>query len=159
MKYLTPEGFQKIKQEVQELKTTKRQEIAKRLEEAKALGDLTENAEYADAKEAQAFNEGRILDLEAIIKESTIIDPEKLKQTNHNHQVQIGSSIEVKTESRGKKEKKEYTIVSSQESDPQQGKISNESPTGQAFIGHRKGDTIEVATPGGKIKYKIIKVK
>ena len=157
MKYLTPEGLEKIKQELLVLRTTKRQEIAKRLEEAKALGDLTENAEYADAKEAQAFNEGRILDLEAIIKQSTIIDP--TKQTNHKKEVQLGSKIEVKQESKGRKEKKEYVIVSSQEANPEEGKISNESPIGQAFMGHKKGETIEVVAPGGKIKCKILKVK
>lgn len=160
MKYLTPEGLAKIKQEVNELKTTKRQEIAKRLKEAKALGDLSENAEYTDAKEAQGFNEGRILDLEAIIKESTIIDTDKLRQNNNKKEVQIGSIIEVRLEAKnGKRDKKEYTIVSSHESEPHQGKISNESPIGQAFIGHKKGDIIEIVTPGGKIKYKILKIK
>lgn len=157
MKYLTLEGLKKVKDELLERKTIKRQEIAKRLEEAKALGDLSENAEYAATKDDQAFNEGKILELETLMKEATVIDLSK-RQSTGQQTVQIGSVIEVKQENR-KNEKKEFTIVSSQEAQPDIGKISNESPLGTAFLDHRKDDIIEVETPGGKIKYKIMMIK
>jgi transcription elongation factor GreA len=160
MKYISPEGLEKLKKELEERKTIKRQEIARRLEEAKALGDLSENTEYAAAKEAQAFNEGRILELEEIIKEATLIKPARKGQK----EVQIGSLIEVKlisgSSSKGGSSKRQvFMIVGSQEAEPAQGKISNESPLGQAFFGHRVGDIIEVETPKGKAKYKIISIK
>lgn len=164
MKYISPEGLEKLKKELEERKTIKRQEIVQWLEEAKSLGDLAENSEYAAAKEAQAFNEGRILELTEIIKRATLIKPIKKGEKT----VQVGSMVEVKlmegdTLKRlfsGKPSKRQvFTIVGSQESDPTKGKISNESPLGKAFLGHQKGDIIEAETPKGKTKYKIISIK
>jgi len=166
MKYITPEGLQKLKEELVERKTTKRQEIAQRLEEAKALGDLTENTEYATAKEAQAFNEGRILELEEMIRNAVVVS-QKSRQTK---KVQIGSVVEVKLinqkQSRlsallkgDKSTKKVFTIVGSHEAHPTEGKISNESPLGQAFLNHQVGDIIEAETPKGKVRYKIVSIK
>ena len=161
MKYISAEGRKKIKKELEERRTIKRQEIAQRLEHAKDLGDLSENAEYAAAKEAQAFNEGRILELEEIIKEAALIRPSRKKQK----QVEIGSVVGVKLIDRVSSvkgffaERQSFTIVGSHEAEPGQGKISNESPLGQAFFGHQVGDIIEVETPKKKVKYKIIKIK
>ncbi len=161
MKYISSEGRKKLKKELEERKTIKRREIANRLEHAKDLGDLSENAEYAAAKEAQAFNEGRILELEKIIKESALIRPSRNKQK----QVKIGSIVEVKLIDRVSSVKglfakrQTFTIIGSHEAEPSQGKISNESPLGQAFFGHQVGDIIEVETPKKKVKYKIVKIK
>lgn len=159
MQYITEPGLKKVKTELQECKTTKRQEIAQRLEEAKSLGDLSENAEYTSAKDDQAFNEGRVLELEEIIKNAQVIDPEKQKSLNGSSQIQIGSIIEVKLENKGSGDKQDFIIVSPQEAAPSEGKISNESPLGKAFIGNKKGDIIEVETPGGRLRYKILNVK
>ncbi len=159
MSYISSAGLEKLKEELQERKTTKRQKIAKRLEEAKALGDLSENMEYTSAKEEQAFNEGRILELEKIIKESSII---KTGAKNKNGQVELGSIIEVKMLDKDNKvsgQKQTFTLAGSQEADPLNGKISNESPLGKAFLGKRVNDIIEVETPKGKVKYKIIGIK
>lgn len=157
MKYISAEGLKKIKGELEERKTNKRQEIAQRLEEAKALGDLTENTEYAAAKETQAFNEGRILELEEIIRKATLIKPRRKKQMK----VEIGSVIEVKLiKNQSNKKRQVFTIVGSQEAEPAQGKISNESPLGQAFFGHQVGDIIEIETPKKKkVRYKIASIK
>ena len=161
MKYISAEGRKKLKKELEKRRTIKRQEIAQRLEHAKDLGDLSENAEYAAAKEAQAFNEGRILELEEIIKEAALIRPSRKKQK----QVEIGSVVEAKlidpvNSVRGLFAKRQtFTIVGSHEAEPGQGKISNESPLGQAFVGHQVGDIIEVETPKKKVSYKIIKIK
>ena len=148
-KYISKEGLEQLKKEFDELKL-KRQEIARRLEESKALGDLSENTEYLQAREAQAFNEGKILELEEIIKNAVVI--------NHNGKhstVQVGSTIEVNS-SAGKQS---FTIVGSEEADPAAGKISNESPIGRGFLGHKAGETIEIETPRGKNKYKILSIK
>lgn len=146
--YLSEEGFKQHKQELEELKL-KRQEIATRLEEAKALGDLSENQEYISAREAQAFNEGKILELEQLLREAMMID-----KNRHSSIVHIGSTIEIRAN--GKTQK--FTIVGSEEANPVAGKISNESPLGKAFLGHKAGEGIEVETPGGKTAYKIISV-
>ena len=151
MKYISAEGRKKLKKELEERRTIKRQEIAQRLEHAKDLGDLSENAEYAAAKEAQAFNEGRILELEEIIKEAALIRPSRKKQK----QVEIGSVVEVKDLFA---KRQTFAIVGSHEAEPGQGKISNESPLGQAFVGHQVGDIIEVETPKKKVKYKIVRI-
>ena len=153
MKYLTPEGLSKLKDELKERKTIKRQEIARRLKEAIALGDLSENTEYASTKEAQSFNEGRILELEATIKDAIIIKPSQ--NNGGKKKVELGSVIEAKTGFL----KQVFNIVGSQEAQPSQGKISNESPLGKAFLGHEIGDIIEAETPKGKVKYKIISIK
>ena len=146
--YISPEGFQDQKKELENLKI-KRQEIAKRLEEARALGDLSENQEYISAREAQAFNEGRILEVEQLLKEAVIIEKTKKSST-----VQIGSSVTAKFNGSEKK----FHIVGSEEASPAIGKISNESPLGKAFLGRKAGETVEVETPAGKVKYQIASV-
>jgi len=155
MKYISIEGLKKIKEELEECKIAKRKEIAIRLEEAKLLGDLSENAEYSSAKEAQSFNEGRIFKLEEMIKESTVIKSVKKGQKK----ISIGAVFEVKPMNSKSSKKQVFTIVGFQEADPINGKISNESPLGKAFLGGQISDIIEVETPGGKSKYKIICIK
>lgn len=157
MKYISSEGLQRLKDELKERQTTKRQEIARRLEEAKTLGDLSENSEWQSAKEAQAFNEGKIAELEEVIKKSVIIQSGR----NRQRKVQIGTTIEVKLMdgSRSGGTKRILTIVGSEESNPLQGKISNESPLGRAFLDCEKGDIVEIDTPKGKMRYKIVEVK
>lgn len=150
--YLSKEKFEKLKEELKYLKAVKRNEIKKRIEESLNLGDLSENAEYAEAKEAKAFNEGRILELEEILKNAVIVTG----QNGRRGEVDIGSTVRVKTG----KEIQEFTIVGSEESDPAQGKISNESPLGRAFFGKKAKDTVEISTPRGKkIKYTILSIK
>lgn len=147
--YLTEEGFKKLKEELEYLKTAKRQEIARRIHEAKELGDLSENAEYSAAKDAKAESEARISEIEKMLKESTIIEePKKIGV------VQIGSTIEVENSAGGHK----FTIVGRNESDPVAGKISNESPLGAAFLGKKNSDTVSVKTPKGTNTYKIKKI-
>lgn len=147
--YLSPEGLEQHKKELEEHKL-KRQEIALRLEEAKALGDLSENQEYIAAKEAQAFNEGKIIELEQLLRDAIVIEKSKKNST-----VQIGCSVEVKAN--GKTQ--QFTIVGSEEANPVAGKISNESPLGKAFLGRKPGDNIEVETPAGKTNYKLLSIK
>lgn len=152
MKYISPQKFKDFKKELEERKMVLRQQIAQRIQEAQGQGEISENAEYAEAKEAQAFNEGRILELETLIKNAVIISEKMSKKDS----VQVGSKILVK-DKKGKKF--EFVIVGSEDSNPIEGKISNESPMGQAFLDHRQGDEIEVITPRGKIEYKIVKIK
>jgi len=162
MKYISSEGLEKIKQELKERKTAVRQEIAERLEEAKSLGDLSENAEYAAAREAQAFNEGKILELEEAIKNAEVIKPSASMSGKGKKEVRIGSTIKAELIDGSKKSaenQKTFIIVGSQESDPLNGKISNESPLGRAFLNHQVGDIIEAETPKGKMKYKIIGIE
>jgi len=147
--FIGREIVEKLKKEVQELKTAKRQEIALRLQDAKALGDLSENAEYLEAKEAQAFNESKIIELEEVIRNTVLIEKNHKKNI-----VQIGSTIEVKS----KNGQERFVIVGSEEADPLEGKISNESPLGKSFLDHKAGDQIEVQTPGGAVKYEIVKI-
>ncbi|PIU02029.1 transcription elongation factor GreA [bacterium (Candidatus Torokbacteria) CG09_land_8_20_14_0_10_42_11] len=148
-KYLTAEGLEKLKEKLVHLKTVKRREIAERIKTAKELGDLSENAEYQDAKDEQAFNEGEVFEIGRTIKNAVVIG----KNTQMNI-VEVGNTIKVKN---GASEK-EFTIVGSNEADPTSGMISNESPIGQALLGKKRGDEVEVATPGGKIKYKILEI-
>ncbi len=149
MKYLSKEGFEQTKKELEELKL-KRQEISQRLEEAKALGDLSENTEYLQAKEAQAFNEGKIEELEELLKNAVVIS-----KNGENSIVQIGGTVEASSQG----EKQTFTIVGSEEANPSQGKISNESPLGKAFLGRKTGESIIVETPRGKVNYKIVSIK
>ncbi len=148
--YLSQEGIETVKKELQELKTKKRQEIAKRLQEAKDLGDLSENAEYFEAKEAQSFNESRIIELEELLKNVVVT-----KTSSQEDIIRVGSTIEVKSNNGVEI----FNIVGSAEAKPQEGKISNESPLGRAFLDRKIGDEIEVKTPGGITKYKIIKIE
>lgn len=146
---ITQDGYNKLKEEHDYLSTVRRKEIADRIEKAKELGDLSENAEYGEAKDAQALNEGRILELSAMLKNVTIVD----KVTDSEH-VAMGSEVVAKIDDK----EKHYKIVSFNESDPLNGLISNESPLGVAFIGKKKGDSVDVETPRGLVHYKIVKV-
>jgi len=146
---ITREGWEKLKKEFDYLKNVRRHEIAERIERAKELGDLSENAEYSEAKDEQAFNEGRILEIETSLKKITIVG-----SPNKEGTVDLGSKVLV--EYNGKQ--KEFTLVSFNEVDPEQNKISNESPLGEALMGHKAGDEIKVHLPAGQVIYKIIKV-
>lgn len=149
--YLTEEGLKKLEEELKQLKEVRRKEITLQIEQAKEFGDLSENAEYHSAKEEQAFTEGRIIELEALIKNAIIIKPTK----NQVNIINIGSKILIFN---GNK-KKEYQIVGSAEANPSVGKISNKSPLGQAFLGRRVGEIIELKVPEGKIKVTILTIK
>jgi len=148
--YLTPEGLKNIEAELEDLKKHRRPEAIGRLEAAKALGDLSENAEYHEAKDELSFVAGRIRELEDTLNNMVMIEETKKGDT-----VEVGSTIKV--ESNGKE--KTYQIVGSSEADPAGGRISNESPLGAAFLGKKKGDLVPVETPGGTSEYTILDVK
>ncbi len=148
-KFITEEGLKKIKDELENRKVTIRQSIANAIKEAKEQGDLSENAEYSEAKRQQAENEARIAELEFMLKESTVV---KYDKTSGG--VQMGSKVKVKFDG----SEMEFQIVGSNEANPSEMKISNESPMGKAFMGHVKGDKVEVDTPVGKMKYEILNV-
>jgi len=150
-KYLTPEGLEKLKKELQYLKTVKRKEIAERLEKSIAYGDLTENSEYHETKEAQGFLEGRILELEDLLNNAVLIPPAE----KQNGLAQIGSTVLVKAGS----EKERFRIVGTKEANPLEGKISADSPLGKAILNQTKGVMIEVETPQGRVQYKILKIE
>lgn len=149
-KLITEEGLKKIKEELENRKTTIRQGIADAIKEAKEQGDLSENAEYSEAKRQQAENEARIAELEFMLKESTVVA--------YNGQAtdvaQIGSKVKVVTNG----QEMEFQIVGSNEASPAEKKISNESPIGKGFIGKKKNDSVQIETPGGKIDFKILAV-
>ena len=147
--YLTKEGLKELQEELEYLKKEGRRDIAERLKRAKEYGDLSENSEYSDAKEAQSKIESRIFELDGMLRNAVII-----KKDSGRSSVGVGSTVEV--EKNGKTFK--YTIVGSRESKPEANLISNESPLGKAFLGKRPGDAVEVETPGGKVKYKILKI-
>jgi transcription elongation factor GreA len=148
---ITKEGYEKLQKEFEYLTTDKRRDIADRIQKAKDMGDLSENAEYAEAKDAQAFNEGRIAELYQMLKNLTVVE------NGHGHdKVGMGSKVKVKS-SAGLE--KEYIIVSFNEADPGIGKISNESPLGVAFLNKKKGDKVVVSTPKGQIEYEIIYIE
>lgn len=148
--YLTEKGLQKIKEGLRELKTVKRPTVAKRIDRAREFGDLSENAEYQDAKEEQGFIEGKILELEYLLKTSRIVDESSMSRDS----IDIGSIIKVLFDGREKK----FEIVGATEADPLNDKISYNSPLGESFIGKKKGVEFEVEVPKGKIKCKILKV-
>ncbi|MEI6597384.1 MAG: transcription elongation factor GreA [bacterium] len=147
---ISQEGYDKLKKELDERLGVKRLEIAGRIEVAKELGDLSENAEYAEAKDEQAFNDGRIGDLMALLKNVTVV-----QNNGDRHKVGMGSKVTATTEGKTK----EFTIVSFNEANPSEGKISNESPLGVAFLAKKKGEKITVTTPRGNVIYEIIDVK
>jgi transcription elongation factor GreA len=149
--YLTAEGIEKVKTELEYLITQKRPEIAQRLRSAIEMGDLSENADYSSAKEDQAFIEGRILELEHILKNVVVIE-----EKSSGDQVEIGSEVVVREE--GYDDEETFFIVGSKEADPDQGKISYESPIGKALIKHRVGEIVRVVTPAGDTNFKIIKI-
>src|SRR3989344_1904190 len=148
--YFSKEGLEKLKSELELLKTKKRKEIADRLEFAKSLGDLSENAEYSEAKEAQMLNESKIAEFEDLLRRAVIV-----AHDSKQHKVDIGSEIIVEDDT-GKQMK--FMIVGSQESSPAENKISNESPLGKAILGHKKGESVKAFTPLGERIYKIIQI-
>lgn len=150
--YLSASGFTKLKEELSFLKDKRRKEIAERLEYAKSLGDLSENAEYQEAKEEQQVIEGRIADLEDILSRAVLISHPTVASI-----VGIGSTVVTKKEATGKEDS--YFIVGREEADPAQNRISNESPLGRALIGKQKGDTVMVQTPKGESTYKILDIQ
>lgn len=151
MTYISSQKLKELKKELEERKTVLRQQIAQRIQEAQTQGDIIENAEYAEAKEVQAFNERRIMGLENLINNATVVSKKRRKDI-----IQVGSQIVVKDKKGGKFE---FTIVGPEDTNPIEGKISNESPLGQAFLDCKQGEEVEAQTPKGKIKYKIIKIK
>ncbi|MBI2507302.1 MAG: transcription elongation factor GreA [Candidatus Niyogibacteria bacterium] len=150
--YLSQEGFERLKLELENLKTAKRKEIAARLEYAKGLGDLSENSEYHEAKEAQLANESRIAEIEDLLGRSVLMTEAKDKSD-----VSVGCTVLVaKINSEAGPFK--YLLVGSEEANPLQSKISHESPLGRALLGRKKGDEIKVLAPRGEIKYKILDI-
>lgn len=147
---LTAEGLEKLKAELKQLKEKDRKEVINRIKTAKEFGDLSENSEYDDAKNEQAFIEGRIQELENMIKHAKIVANAKGKDA-----VGLGSTVKVEVEG----DVETYYIVGPTESDPISGKISSESPVGLALMGAKKGDKVMVETPDGGVEYKIISVK
>ena len=147
--FFTPEGLEKIENEIEYLKTVRRKEVSERIKVARGYGDLSENSEYDEAKNEQAQVEERIAKLEMMVRNAKIIDEKDL----NTDVVNIGSNVKVRE--LDTMEEDEYTIVGSAEADPLEGKISNESPVGSKLIGNRVGDVVEVEVPDGIIKYEI----
>ena len=147
--YLSKEGFERLKLELSNLKNIKRKEIAARLEYAKSLGDLSENAEYAEAKDEQISLESRIMELEDVLNRAVLISHVS------SNSIDLGSSVKLKKSSG---EEEIYYIVGSEEADPGSKKISNESPLGQALLGKKRGDQIAVYTPKGEMRYDILEI-
>ena len=147
--YLSKDGLEKLREELEEMTNVRRAEVAARIHEAKEHGDITENAEYEDAKNEQAFVEGRIQALSALIKNAVVI-----AQTHSTTHVQIGSTVTLQSDDG----KEKFTIVGSAEAAPAQGRISNESPVGRALLGRKKGDTVVVTVPAGDTSYKIVSI-
>lgn len=148
--FLTQEGFEKLKDELDRLKTTKRREVASQLEKARAMGDLSENAEYDAAKEAQAHLEKRIAELENKLGRARIIEHENIPKDK----VYIGAKVKLRDEET--QEDLEYLLVSPAEADYAKNKISIESPVGRSLMGRKEGDTVEITVPAGILKYRII---
>lgn len=147
--YVTAEGLQKLKTELHELKTVRKREVANRIEKAKELGDLSENAEYADAKDEMSFIEGRIIEIEDSINRAVIIEQ------GSTDTVTIGATVELSVEGGSKT----YTIVGSNEANPAGGRISNETPLAQALLGKKVGDEIRVTVPSGEIRYTVVRIQ
>ncbi len=146
---LTREGLQKLELELEDLKTVHRKEVNDRIRQAKEFGDISENAEYEDAKQEQAFVEGRIMKVEAMIRNARIIDiSDAVSDVVH-----LGATVKVKDVKAG--QSYEFTIVGSTEADPVRQRLSNESPLGRSLLGHKKGESVEVTTPRGVVTYKI----
>ena len=147
--YLSKDGLEQIRHELEELVNVRRAEVAARIHEAKEHGDISENAEYEDAKNEQAFVEGRIQSLSALIKNAVVIT--ESHSTTH---VQIGSTVTLQSDDG----KEKFTIVGSAEAAPSEGRISNESPVGRALLGRKKGETVVVTVPAGDTSYKIVSI-
>lgn len=149
---LTEEGYKNLQDELEELKTKGRAEIAEKIKVARSYGDLSENSEYDDAKNEQAIMEARIVTIEATLKNAQIINENEIS----NEFVHLASRVQVEMVATGKTA--EYKIVGSNDTDPRNGKISDESPVGKAIMGHKEGDVVEVETPAGVIGVKILKI-
>ncbi len=149
---LTLDGLKKLEDELENLKTQRRREVAERIKQAIEFGDISENSEYEDAKTEQAFIEGRIITLEKMLRNARVIDDNDDKE-----HVVVGSTIVLKDVEFGDEE--EYTIVGSAEADPAVNKISNESPVGKAVLGHPKGQVVEVNVPAGILRYEILDIR
>ncbi|TDX45294.1 transcription elongation factor GreA [Orenia marismortui] len=150
---ISEEGLNKLKEELQYLRGPKRKEVAQRIKEARALGDISENSEYDDAKNEQAFVEGRIKELEQMVKNAEVLNTEEIDTTK----VSIGTRVKIKDLDFDEEE--EYTIVGSTESNPDDQKISNSSPIGKGLMGHSVGDVVEINVPAGTIKFEILSIK
>jgi transcription elongation factor GreA len=151
--YLTKEGKKKLQEELEELKGPGREEMAQRLRSAIEMGDLSENADYIKAKEDQGFLEGRIQELQWILSNSEIID----ESSRRNGKIDIGATVTIQEV--GYDDEEIYQVVGSQEADPTNGRISNESPIGMALLGNKVGDVVSVKTPNGPVEFKIIRVE
>ncbi|MBI4280247.1 MAG: transcription elongation factor GreA [Armatimonadetes bacterium] len=150
---VTPEGLRKLEEELEHLKTVRRKEVAERIKQAKEFGDLMENSEYEDAKNEQAFIEGRIQALEQMLRNVKVID----NNDKRVDRVSVGCTVRLRDEET--REETAYTIVGSPEADPSRDLISNESPVGRALLGRRKGEVVDVEAPGGKLKYTVLQIK
>jgi transcription elongation factor GreA len=150
--YLTPEGADRLRKELEQLKGAGREDLARRLRAAIQQGDLSENADYTSAKEEQGFLEGRIQELERILKNVIIID----ENNQQNDTVDVGAHVTIQEDDITPET---YHVVGPQEANPRQGKISHESPIGRALMGHKIGDIVDVETPGGTIHLKITSIK
>ena len=149
---LTEEGLARLEKELEHLKTVRRPQVAERIRQAKELASTQNNAEYDDAKNDQAFVEGRILTLEKMVQDARIINEE---EAHHASAVQIGSTVHLVD---GEGKKTQYTIVGSAEADPKSGRISNESPVGLALLGKRVGDEVQVSVPKGLLRFTLTKI-
>jgi transcription elongation factor GreA len=150
---LTSTGFKRIEAELQQLQTVRRHEVANHIRDAKAFGDIAENPEYESAKNEQAFVEGRILELKNILNIAHVVDDTKAP----TEEVGIGSVVSVRDLETD--EEWDYTIVGSVEADPDEDRISNESPLGEALLGHKAGDVVEIEIPAGSAKYEIVAIR
>jgi transcription elongation factor GreA len=150
---LTPEGYEKLKQEIDHLSNERRREVADRIRVAREFGDIAENAEYDDAKNEQAMLEHKIATLEERLVAARVIEKKEISKD----QVSIGSKVKLKDMETNKAI--EYHIVGSAEANPAENKLSNESPVGKAIMGHKKGETVEVSAPRGSLKFKILDIK
>jgi len=149
---LSREGMKSLEEELEHLRTVKRREVAERIRQARQYGDITENSEYEDAKNLQAFIEGRIITLEKLLRNARVIDESQVT----GEQVTVGSRVTLRDYSSG--EVQEYLIVGSTEADPGRGKVSNESPVGRALLGRRAGETVKVRAPLGVVEYEIVAI-
>ncbi len=153
---LTQEGLDALKSELQILKNDKRKEVAERLKEAISYGDLSENSEYEEAKNEQAFVEGRIVELEKMIKNAEVIDQKKAQS---GKSVQIGTTVTIKNLTKKEEPVEEFMIVGSTETDPLKARLSNESPIGKAVLGKKKGDRFTIIAPAGQFEFELLDLK
>ena len=150
--YFSKDGYEKLRKELENLKTTKRRELSKAIGEARAHGDISENAEYDAAKEAQGLNEKRISELEHKLATAQIIDEDRMT----SDEILIGATVKLKDAKSG--EEITYTLVAEEEASYEEGKISVSSPVGSGLLNHKEGETVEIKVPAGILKYKVIKI-